>query len=187
MKIPVLALAVGVSLIGSATAEAQRTKSSSEEPCCSITAIEWGIRVATASDKAGKSFKFEFRDPAVTTNLVQIGRKVFADFVTRKVSFDGVQFCCAILTNVFDRRDASTGLAADVAFSSAISDVDAATGIVTARELATGRVFRFEVRDSTLLRSLKVGQKIAADFGTSKVRISGDKPCCNIIGHGVKN
>src|SRR5262245_15225184 len=54
-------------------------------------------------------------------------------------------------------------------------------GIVTAKETATGRIFQFKVTDPALLKTLKVGQKVWADFGTKKVSVDGAVPCCNIL------
>lgn len=61
-----------------------------------------------------------------------------------------------------------------------ITAIDARSGIVTAREIGSKRTFQFEVKNAALLRSLKVGQPISADFGTRKVSINYAEPCCNI-------
>jgi len=170
---------MAVLMISNAAQAQVRTKSSDGEPCCSITAVDAAKGVATARDKTGKSFRFSVKDAALLKSL-RAGQAVFADFKTGKVRVHGAEPCCAIVTAPtgnpgVDPLEPCCGITA----------FDAATGIVTAKELATGRVFRFEVKDATLLRSLKVGQKVFADFGTSKVRVHGSEPCCNIIGHGV--
>jgi hypothetical protein len=54
-------------------------------------------------------------------------------------------------------------------------------GLVTAVETATGRQFQFRVTDRSLLSSLKVGQKVQADFGARTVRINSGAPCCEIV------
>ena len=181
MKARVLILGTFVSvLIASGAAQAQvRTKSSDSEPCCAITAINAAKGIATARDKAGKTFQFKVTDAALLKSM-RIGQAVFADFKTGKVRIHGAEPCCAIVT-----APAGNPGVDPLEPCCAITAFDAATGIVTAKELATGRVFRFEVKDATLLRSLKVGQKVFADFGSSKVRINSAQPCCNIIGHGV--
>jgi Cu/Ag efflux protein CusF len=51
---------------------------------------------------------------------------------------------------------------------------------VAARETATGRTFQFKVNDAALLKSLKVGQKIYANFATKKVSVDGLVPCCSM-------
>jgi hypothetical protein len=61
-----------------------------------------------------------------------------------------------------------------------ITGVDA-SGVVTARENASGRSFQFRVADKTLLESLHVGQAIDADFTKQKVSIANAAPCCNIV------
>jgi len=57
-------------------------------------------------------------------------------------------------------------------------------GVVTAREAATGKVFQFKVNDQAVIRSLRVGQKIYADFGTRQVSVDEGTPCCSIVSVG---
>lgn len=176
MKTHVLLLCVGVSLLTAGNAQAQRTKSSADsEPCCAIVSINVAQSIATARDKAGKTFQFSVKDGALLKSL-RVGQAVSADFATGRVAVNGAAPCCAIVgkPSVQPAQPCCSIMA-----------VDAATGIVTATETATGRVFRFEVKDAALLKSLKLGQKVSADFGTSKVRIHGAEPCCSIVGHGV--
>ncbi len=52
-----------------------------------------------------------------------------------------------------------------------VTAIDARTGMVTAREKATGRTFQFKVTNPAQLRGLKVGQAVAADFKTGKVSV----------------
>ena len=53
---------------------------------------------------------------------------------------------------------------------------------VTAREIATGFTFQFDVRDPRLRTSLVVGERVWADFATQTVRLKkpDGEPCCNI-------
>ena len=170
-------------LILSSAAQAQvRAKSSDAEPCCSITAIDGGKGVVTAKAKTGKVFRFNVRDGALLKTL-RVGQAIRADFGAGRVSINGVAPCCNIIAD--PAEPAGNANAEPQEPCCGITAINAATGIVTAKELATGRIFRFEVKNATLLRSLKVGQKVFADFGSSKVRIHGSEPCCNIIGHGV--
>lgn len=64
-----------------------------------------------------------------------------------------------------------------------ITAIHAKTQTVTARETKTGRTFQFKVADATLLRGLKVGQAVHADFKTMKVSLNPDgvDPCCGIL------
>lgn len=55
-----------------------------------------------------------------------------------------------------------------------------AGGLVTAKETATGKTFQFQVTDPALMKSLRVGQKVYADFGTQRVSVDGVQPCCSI-------
>ena len=64
-----------------------------------------------------------------------------------------------------------------------ITAIDLRTGLVTARVTATGRTFQFAVTDPALLKTLKVGQAVQADFATMKVSVRLDRldPCCAIV------
>jgi hypothetical protein len=57
-----------------------------------------------------------------------------------------------------------------------ITAIDAKTGVVTAKETATGRAFQFQVKDAALLKSLKVGQKISADLNAMTVTMPAVRP-----------
>ncbi|HEX6134259.1 MAG TPA: hypothetical protein VFZ24_09850, partial [Longimicrobiales bacterium] len=171
-------------------------------PCCAVIAIDRATGVATARSRTGETFRFEVKDAALLRSL-RVGQSVAADFGTGKVTVNGAQPCCAIIRpaepvgrpgvkpaepvntkQVKPAEPVGKPNADPAEPCCGITAIDLATGIVTAREAATGRVFRFEVKDAALLRSLKIGQKVYADFGTSKVRIHGLEPCCGIIGHG---
>ncbi len=65
-----------------------------------------------------------------------------------------------------------------------ITGIDA-SGRVTAKDNTTGKTFQFQVKDSSLLNSLRLGQSVSADFNTSQVTISGAGPCCEITSSGV--
>jgi len=55
------------------------------------------------------------------------------------------------------------------------------TGIVTAKENSTGRMFEFKVTDEKLLQSLKVGEAVYANFASGQVSVDGVHPCCKIV------
>ena len=61
--------------------------------------------------------------------------------------------------------------------------VDTTTSVVTAREIATGYTFRFLVKTRRVVRALRIGQPIWADFTTNTVRLqpTDPKPCCGIM------
>lgn len=61
--------------------------------------------------------------------------------------------------------------------------VDSATSIVTARETSSGYTFKFKVSNKRLLNSLKLGDKVWANFTSKKVRLrrSEEDPCCTIL------
>jgi hypothetical protein len=61
--------------------------------------------------------------------------------------------------------------------------IDVKTMTVTARETASGYTFKFKITDKKLLESLKVAEKIWADFTTKTIRLKkfDAAPCCNIL------
>lgn len=61
--------------------------------------------------------------------------------------------------------------------------VDTTKSVVTARETATGYTFRFVVKTRRVLRALRIGQPIWADFTTNTVKLqpTDAKPCCGIM------
>jgi hypothetical protein len=63
-----------------------------------------------------------------------------------------------------------------------VTAVDARSGVVTARQTATGRTFQFKLDDTSLASAIKVGQTVEADFQTGKVTVrpAESEPCCNI-------
>lgn len=71
--------------------------------------------------------------------------------------------------------------AANAAEPVGITAIDARAGIVTARDTAGKRTIQFKVTDAALLKSLKVGQTVAADLGAQKVSINYSEPCCAIV------
>jgi hypothetical protein len=61
--------------------------------------------------------------------------------------------------------------------------IDTAKSIVTAREIATGYTFRFAVKTRRVLRALRIGQPVWADFtsNTVKLKATDPTPCCGIV------
>lgn len=62
-----------------------------------------------------------------------------------------------------------------------VSAIDARTGIATAKETATGRTFQFKLSDASLLRQLRPGSPVYANFRTKQVSLDGKTPCGEII------
>jgi hypothetical protein len=62
-----------------------------------------------------------------------------------------------------------------------ITAINTSTGMVTAKENATGKIFQFKVADAALLRSLKIGQGVYANFATGQVSLDGSTMCCSIM------
>jgi hypothetical protein len=61
----------------------------------------------------------------------------------------------------------------------AIKAIDAKTGLVTARENASGKTFTFKASAATL-KGLQVGKSIDADFKSGRVTID-EVPCCTVV------
>jgi hypothetical protein len=60
-----------------------------------------------------------------------------------------------------------------------IVKIDAKTGLVTARENASGKTFTFKASAATL-KGLQVGKSIDADFKSGRVTID-EVPCCGVV------
>ena len=55
--------------------------------------------------------------------------------------------------------------------AAAITSIDGSSGLVTARENRTGRIFRFRLSNANALRSLRVGQPLSADFAGHQIAL----------------
>ena len=62
-----------------------------------------------------------------------------------------------------------------------ITSIDKLTGLVTAKENASGHTFTFKVTDAALLKSLHVGQAVHANFESRQVSVKPSSPCCAIV------
>lgn len=63
-----------------------------------------------------------------------------------------------------------------------VTAIDARSGVITAKESATGRSFTFRLRDLNALRMLRVGQPVFANFAASEVSLDGKSAGGQIIG-----
>lgn len=68
-------------------------------------------------------------------------------------------------------------------YRSCVVSIDSVNGIVTARDLRTGETFKFEVDSRSLLKTMRVGQKVWKDAGTRKVSVMDGELCCTVIGN----
>jgi hypothetical protein len=62
-----------------------------------------------------------------------------------------------------------------------VTAIDQRSGVVTARENARGRTFQFTVTNAALLRTVRIGQEVYANFTTQQVSLDGRKACCAIV------
>lgn len=58
--------------------------------------------------------------------------------------------------------------------------IDAATGVVSAKVTADGKLFQFKVTNRRILTSLRVGQRVFANFSARQVSLDGRAACCTI-------
>jgi hypothetical protein len=155
------------------------------DPCCGIVSVDTVRGVATARDNTtGRTFDFRVVDPALLKSLS--GRSVFANFQTNQVSVDGIAPCCTIVSTT-DKLGLKRGVSAAPASSDppqanpccAVTSIDAKAGVATARDLASGRVFQFSA-SAEVLRTLRLGQSIYADYARKNVSVIPGTPCCGI-------
>ena len=160
-------------------------------PCCNITSIDLNAAAVTARETAtGKTFQFKVGNSTLLKSL-NIGQGVYANFATQQVSVDSLAPCCSIVGQV--SAGGGTGVPTSVAAAKAvdqvnpiapccgITSVNAETGMVAARDNATGRIFSFKVTDANLLKSLQVGQGVYANFAAKQVSVDNLSPCCGIV------
>lgn len=62
-----------------------------------------------------------------------------------------------------------------------VTQIDARNALASAKVGATGQDFQFRSNDPALLRSLKVGQGVYANFATHQVSLNGRTVCCFIV------
>lgn len=62
-----------------------------------------------------------------------------------------------------------------------ITAVDSRTGLVTAKENATERVFQFQASNAALLKLLRPGTQVYANFTAKQVSLDGRNSCCQIV------
>lgn len=153
------------------------------QPCCEITAIDTRTGVVAAKEvRTGKTFQFKVTNASLLKTL-KVGQKVWANFGTHQVSVDGASPCCEIV-NLLSPSTTVDRVQGKLFGGSPCCDISAIrvpTGIATAFDPGNGRTFEFKVTDARILKGLRVGQKVWADFGTRKVSVDGGVPCCEIV------
>jgi hypothetical protein len=63
-----------------------------------------------------------------------------------------------------------------------VTGIDARSGMVTAKENATGRAFQFQATNASMLRELRIGAPVYANFSAKQVSLDGRSACCAIVG-----
>jgi Cu/Ag efflux protein CusF len=151
-------------------------------PCCGITNINVKSQLITAKENiTGRIFTFKVSE-AKLLNSLKVGQAIYANFGTKQVSVDGIAPCCGMVSVGIAPAAMQIGSSVKPAAPCCgITGIDLSAGVVTARETATGKTFQFKVENAALLKSLKAGQGVYANFGTHQVSVDGITPCCGIV------
>jgi len=152
------------------------------DPCCSITAINIKTGMVSAKETAtGRTFQFKATPQLAGT--LKVGQPIHADFKSMQASVrpDGSQPCC----NVVNLSAPGVAAGRERVFGASpccnITAINPKTGLVTAVETGTKRTFQFKATDTKVLKTLKVGQPVYANFPTQQVSVDGATPCCAIL------
>lgn len=62
-----------------------------------------------------------------------------------------------------------------------ITTIDMKTGIVTAKNTATGETFEFKLGDAAQIRNIKIGDQVSTDFQTREVTVHSFQPVDGIL------
>ena len=62
-----------------------------------------------------------------------------------------------------------------------ITTIDMKTGIVTAKNTATGETFKFRLANAAQLRNIKIGDQVSTDFQTREVTVHSFQPVDGIL------
>jgi Cu/Ag efflux protein CusF len=62
-----------------------------------------------------------------------------------------------------------------------ITTVDRKTGIVTAKDTATGETFKFRLGDAAQIGNIKIGDQVSTDFQTRQVTVHSFQPVEGIL------
>ena len=62
-----------------------------------------------------------------------------------------------------------------------ITAMDTKTGIVTAKDTATGETIEFRLGDAAKIKSIKIGDPVSADSGTREVTVHSFQPIGGIL------
>jgi hypothetical protein len=142
-------------------------------PCCTVTAVDVRTGTVTAVETAtGRTFEFHVANAKLLATL-HAGSPVYANFSAKQVSLDGEAQCCVITKITLAPPRAGAGAVAPVsppasaAPSAApapsspccnITAMDSTTGVVTAKENASGRTITFRIAHFQPIDSAKLSQ-----------------------------
>ena len=148
-----------------------------------ITAINEATGVVTAKVKSsGQLFQFTPTNKAQLGQL-KIGQPVFANFGARQISFDGKSPAGTILSipaglkgspdTTVASKGVPSGIKGAAPLDGIITNINASSGVVTAKVDSTGEFFTFSLANASQLKGLKVGQHVFANFSNKHVSLDG--------------
>ena len=165
------------------------------EPCCGITDIDTKKGVVSASETTtGRQFKFRLTNP-ILVHRIKVGQGVEADFAAGKATVVGIDGRYPIIGTApaaSGAKGPSVGALGSLPEKNtrpttpankiccAITAVDARSGVISVRENATGRNFKFVANKKSPLKGLKPGQGVYAHFASKQVSLDGRFACCRI-------
>ena len=62
-----------------------------------------------------------------------------------------------------------------------VTTIDRKTGVVTAKNIATGGTFRFRLGDAAQIGNIKIGDQVSTDFQTRQVTVHSFQPAEGIL------
>jgi hypothetical protein len=167
-----------------------------DTPCCKITDIDTKKGIVSAREATtGRQFKFSLTNP-ILVRRIKVGQGVQADFAAGKVTVVGVDGRYPIIDaappaaagakgppvaaqgSLPEKNTRSKTAANKICCT--ITAVDPRSGVVSARDNATGRNFTFTTDNKTLIKELKPGQEVYAHFASKQVSLDGRSACCHI-------
>jgi hypothetical protein len=132
---------------------------------------------------------FQFSVKPDVAARMKVGQDVYANFITRQVSLDGIGPCCNIVNLAAPGTSGSVNgtatpigpidSAAPASPCCGLVSVDARTGTATALDRASGRTFQFSIQGAAAAK-LKAGDAVYANFAAGNVSVDGITPCCGI-------
>jgi hypothetical protein len=156
-------------------------------PASTIMAIDATTGLVTARENStGRVYQFRLNGPAQVSSL-SVGQGVFVNFAHKQVSLDGKNVSGSIIGIQGTESTKPVEHAGGSDPTAEITNIDFATGLATARETSTGRVFQFKFQNSALLKSVHQGQGVFVNFAMKQISLDGKSVSGSIVSMGTGN